>query len=48
MASGLSKDKIAGAFALASEEKPHRARNGVNHLLLCYEAVVGFPEKELH
>ena len=43
---GLSKDKIASAFELPSEDKPHRAVNGVNHLLLCYEAVVGFPQKE--
>lgn len=40
---GLSKDKIANTFHLASEEKPHRAMNGVNHLILCYKAVVGFP-----
>ena len=40
---GFSKDKIARALRLPSEEKPHRAMNGVNHLLLCYEAVVGFP-----
>lgn len=41
---GLSKDKIAGSFQLASEQKPHRAMNGVNHLILCYKAVVGFPK----
>lgn len=40
---GFSKDRIASSFHLQSEEKPHRAMNGVNHLLLCYEAVVGFP-----
>ncbi|HEY2811196.1 MAG TPA: exonuclease domain-containing protein [Rhabdochlamydiaceae bacterium] len=39
---GLSKDKIASAFKLPSEEKPHRAMNGVNHLIVCYKAVVGF------
>ena len=43
---GLSKDKIAETFHLQTEEKPHRAMNGVNHLILCYEAVVGFPVKK--
>ncbi len=41
---GVSKDKISERYALSPETKPHRAMNGVNHLLLCYEAVVGFPE----
>jgi DNA polymerase-3 subunit epsilon/oligoribonuclease len=40
---GLSKDLIAAHYHLAAEEKPHRAMNGVDHLLLCYRAVVGFP-----
>ena len=40
---GFSKDKIASACNLPPEEKPHRAMNGVNHLILCYETVVGFP-----
>ena len=40
----LSKDKIAKGLSLAQEEKPHRAMRGVNHLLLCYKNVVGFPE----
>jgi oligoribonuclease len=39
----FSKDDIASYYHLPAEEKPHRAMNGVNHLLLCYEAVVGFP-----
>ncbi len=43
---GCSKDKIATALELPKEQKPHRAMNGVNHLLLCYESVVGFPEKK--
>lgn len=43
--SGYSKDKIAAAYHLPPENQPHRAMNGVNHLLLCYEAVVGFPKK---
>jgi DNA polymerase III alpha subunit (gram-positive type) len=43
--SGLSKDKISEFYRLLPEEKPHRAMNGVNHLIECYEAVVGFPAK---
>ena len=39
---GLSKDKIAVAYSLPEEKKPHQAINGVDHLLACYEAVVGF------
>lgn len=39
----LSKDDIAAHYHLPLEEKPHRAMNGVNHLILCYQAVVGFP-----
>jgi oligoribonuclease len=39
----LSKDAIAAYYHLPLEEKPHRAMNGVNHLLLCYQAIVGFP-----
>jgi oligoribonuclease len=40
---GYSKDKIAKTYNLPSEKKPHRAMNGVDHLILCYGAVVGFP-----
>lgn len=40
---GLSKDSIADHYHLPKEAKPHRAMNGVNHLLLCYKSVVGFP-----
>lgn len=40
--SGLSKDKIAKAYDLPAENKPHRAMNGVDHLISCYKAVVGF------
>ncbi len=39
----LSKDSIAKAKQLPSEDRPHRAINGVRHLLLCYTSVVGFP-----
>lgn len=42
---GLSKDTIAAQYQLPGEAKPHRAMNGVAHLILCYEAVVGFPKK---
>lgn len=41
---GYSKDKIAAVFGLPPEAQPHRAMNGVEHLLLCYQAVVGFPQ----
>jgi oligoribonuclease len=45
---GFSKDQIAESLHLPSEQKPHRAMNGVNHLLLCYKHLVGFPnEKQL-
>ena len=40
---GFSKDLIASHYQLPTEAKPHRAMNGVSHLLLCYQAVVGFP-----
>jgi len=43
---GLSKDAIAAYYHLPKEEKPHRAMNGVNHLLLCYQAIVGFPKRK--
>jgi DNA polymerase-3 subunit epsilon/oligoribonuclease len=42
---GFSKDLIAARYKLPPESKPHRAMNGVAHLLLCYEAVVGFPNQ---
>ena len=37
----ITKNKIAAAYGLPPEAKPHRAMNGVDHLILCYEAVVG-------
>ncbi len=40
---GFSKDKIASVYQLLPEEQPHRAMNGVKHLLLCYETLIGFP-----
>jgi len=39
---GLSKNKIALVYELPPEASPHRAMNGVDHLLLCYEHVIGF------
>lgn len=44
---GFSKDLIASQHSLPGEEKPHRAMNGVKHLILCYQAVVGFPDLDL-
>ncbi len=40
---GLSKDKIAESLGLGGEPKPHRAENGVVHLIACYRALIGFP-----
>ncbi|NGX56082.1 MAG: DNA polymerase III PolC-type [Candidatus Anoxychlamydiales bacterium] len=42
----LSKDIIATTYNLPKEKLPHRAMNGVNHLILCYKSVVGFPFEE--
>ena len=42
---GVSKNTIALALGLPPEPYPHKAMNGVNHLIVCYEAVVGFPGK---
>lgn len=39
----LSKDAIAAKHGLAPEASPHRAINGVEHLILCYEKEVGWP-----
>ncbi|MEC7838838.1 MAG: 3'-5' exonuclease [Chlamydiota bacterium] len=43
----LSKNKIAERYGLPPEKSPHRAMNGVTHLMLCYEAVLGTKFKEL-
>lgn len=37
----LSKNEIAKLYHLPVEEMPHRAINGVNHLILCYKTVIG-------
>ncbi len=42
----ISKDAIAKYYGLPEEEKPHRSIGGVNHLIICYNAVVGFPGKD--
>ncbi|MBM3191081.1 MAG: 3'-5' exonuclease [Chlamydiae bacterium] len=42
---GFTKDKIAARFHIPSEALPHRALHGVDHLLKCYEAMLGFPKK---
>ena len=42
----ISKDAIAKYYGLPEEGKPHRSIGGVNHLITCYNAVVGFPEKD--
>jgi oligoribonuclease len=36
----LSKNSIAAAIGLPPEESPHRAINGVNHLMQCYFALL--------
>ena len=37
----LSKDSIAKELELPPEAKPHRAMNGVDHLILCYQKLLG-------
>ncbi len=37
----VSKDVIAEEFNIPRESRPHRAMNGVEHLLNCYRKVVG-------
>lgn len=37
----VSKDDIARAYRLEPEATPHRAMQGVDHLILCYQAVFG-------
>ena len=39
----VSKDAIAAKLYLPKEERPHKAMNGVNHLLACYSKLLGFP-----
>lgn len=42
----LSKNAIGKTHDIPPEEIPHRAFNGVDHLILCYRTVVGFPESK--
>ncbi|MCH9625811.1 MAG: hypothetical protein S4CHLAM123_09920 [Chlamydiales bacterium] len=35
----LSKNRIAHYFGIEKEQQPHRAMNGVNHLIACYRAL---------
>lgn len=42
----ISKDEIAKYYNLKEEAKPHRALQGVDHLIECYNSVVGFPKKD--
>lgn len=37
---GISKNKIADVYYLPPEQMPHRAMNGVDHLISCYQAVL--------
>lgn len=37
----LSKNEIAREYRLPVESDPHKAVNGVDHLILCYQAVLG-------
>lgn len=37
----FSKDEIAKYYQLPSEASPHRSMAGVDHLILCYQAVMG-------
>ncbi|MFA6916196.1 MAG: exonuclease domain-containing protein [Parachlamydiales bacterium] len=37
----LSKNDIAAKYNLPPEKEPHNAMQGVNHLIKCYEAVLG-------
>ncbi|MGK5595085.1 MAG: 3'-5' exonuclease [Parachlamydiaceae bacterium] len=44
----LSKNMIAANYQLPEEQLPHKAANGVDHLLLCYKTIVGFPKSHLN
>lgn len=37
----LSKNEIAREYHLPKESEPHRAVNGVDHLIACYQVVLG-------
>ncbi|MBA3815324.1 MAG: 3'-5' exonuclease [Parachlamydiaceae bacterium] len=42
----VSKNDIANSYHLAPEASPHKAMQGVNHLILCYQAIFGITFKE--
>jgi len=44
---GISKNEIAAQYNLPTEPVHHRAMNGVKHLIDCYQAMAGFPGKQL-
>lgn len=44
----LSKNEIARLYQLPPEESPHRAINGVNHLIACYQKVIGFRDAQMN
>jgi DNA polymerase-3 subunit epsilon/oligoribonuclease len=37
----ISKNEIAKKLQLPEETRPHRAMNGVDHLILCYKKLIG-------
>lgn len=41
----LSKNQIASYYGLAPEKEPHGAMRGVEHLVDCYQSLMGFPDK---
>jgi DNA polymerase-3 subunit epsilon/oligoribonuclease len=38
----VSKDIIARELGISPEQRPHRAMNGVRHLIACYQGLVGW------
>lgn len=43
----LSKDHIAQKLQIESEAFPHKAMAGVEHLIACYEKLIGFPALQM-
>lgn len=41
----FSKDGIAQSSGLPAENRPHRAMNGVDHLLLLFSKIIGFHDR---
>lgn len=42
----FSKDGIARQHGLVPESKPHKAMNGVDHLMEIYKRIVGYPNQD--